>query len=282
MLTVLEAIKLSTEFLEKKGIESPRINAELLLSSILQCKRLNLYLSFDRPLKENEISVYRELIKRRGQSEPLQYIIGEVEFYGLPFKVNRSVLIPRQETEILVESVIEYCKDRGQIKILDIGTGSGNIAVTLAKHLPEAAVTAVDISEPAVLTAGQNAELNGVAERISFKLADINNFDHPDSFDIIVSNPPYISAGEFETLRPELKIYEPGGALTDYSDGFFFFTKIASLACKHLKKGGMLFFEMGQGQHEKVSDIMKENSFSNITIRKDYLGIERVIMGELN
>jgi release factor glutamine methyltransferase len=149
MLTILEAIRRSTEYLAKKGIEDARLNAELLLCSILKCKKLNLYLNYDRPLADEEVSVYREYLKRRSEREPLQYIVGEVEFYGLVFKVDKSVLIPRPETEILVEKIIEENKDR-QVSILDIGTGSGNIAVALKYHLPSAEVTAVDKSEDAL------------------------------------------------------------------------------------------------------------------------------------
>ena len=134
MLTVLEAINLSTEYLTKKDIESPKLNAELLLAHILNCKRLDLYLSYDRPLDENETNKYRDFIKRRGKCEPLQYIIGSVEFYGLEFKVNPSVLIPRQETEILIETILETVSKENDLRILDIGTGSGIIAICLAKH----------------------------------------------------------------------------------------------------------------------------------------------------
>ncbi len=173
MLTVLESIKLSTEYLEKKGVESPRINAELLLAHILKCKRLDLYLTFDRPLSEEEITLYRSFLKRRGEFEPLQYIVGSVEFFGLPFFVNSSVLIPRQETEILVEEIIERNKNNPSIKILDIGTGSGNIAISLAKNLPGSTVTASDISEDALKLAAKNSVLNGTDSQVKFIENDI-------------------------------------------------------------------------------------------------------------
>jgi release factor glutamine methyltransferase len=180
MLTVLDAINLSTEFLEKKEIESPRINAELLLAHTLNCKRLDLYLSYDRPLSEDEIKIYREFIRRRSKSEPLQYIIGKVEFYGLEYKVNPSVLIPRQETEILVETIINSVNKEDKLTILDIGAGSGNISISLARYLPNAKITATDKSEDALETARANANLHNVSERIKFIKHDINSENFPN------------------------------------------------------------------------------------------------------
>jgi release factor glutamine methyltransferase len=281
MITVLESITLSTEYLQRKGIESPRINAELLLANILSCKRLNLYLLFDRPLTEEEMAKYRELLKRRSKFEPLQYIIGNVEFYGLEFNVNPSVLIPRPETELLVEAIIDIYKDLGPVKILDIGTGSGNIAVTLARNLNDAFITAIDISEEALKTAKENAVFNSVDNKIDFIHSDflkdeLNLLD----FDVIVSNPPYISISDYETLRPELKIYEPKSALTDHNSGYIFYEVISSRAYNILKQSGRLFFEVGKDQYSEVNRIMITNNFQNITIRKDYQNIERVISGE--
>lgn len=283
MLTVLESIKLSTEYLEKKGVESPRINAELLLADILNCKRLDLYLSYDRPLSPEEISKYRVYLKRRGEFEPYQYIIGKVEFYGLQFEVNPSVLIPRAETEILVEEIISQYKDIGEIKILDIGTGSGNIAVSLAYNLKNAKITATDISKKSLETAEKNSVDNNTEDQINFILNDILNDDLADAgFDIIVSNPPYISESDFNQLRPELKIYEPWYALTDNSDGLIYFRIISEKAKNLLKNKGKIFYEIGAGQSEKVKTILTENNFSGIKIVDDYLHINRVISGEKN
>ena len=164
MLTVLEAINKSTGYLKDKGIESPRINAELLLSHILKCKRLNLYLSFDRPLTDEETDEYRELLKRRSKFEPLQYIVGSVEFFGLDFEINPKVLIPRPETELLVETIIDSLKEKESLTVLDIGTGSGNIAVALAKNLPDVRVKAIDISSDALKLAEKNSELSQIAD----------------------------------------------------------------------------------------------------------------------
>jgi release factor glutamine methyltransferase len=281
MITVLESIILSTEYLKNKGIESPRINAELLLAHILNCKKLNLYLSFEKPLTEEELAKYRVLLKRRSKFEPLQYIIGKVEFYGIDFKVNSSVLIPRQETEILIETIIEQYKIYDNLKILDIGTGSGNIAISLAKNLDNSFVTAIDISEDALKTAYENALLNSINDKTEFiKLDFLKEEFKGKDYDVVVSNPPYISMEEFETLSPELKEYEPQIALTDYYSGLMFYEIISQKSNYLLKLGGKLFFEIGKGQLSNVAEIMRNNNYLNITVIKDYLNIERVISGE--
>ncbi len=281
MLTVLESINLSTEFLKKKGIESPRVNAELLLAKILNCKRLDLYLAFDRPLNEDETNLYREFIRRRSKYEPLQYITGSVEFYGLEFNVNPSVLIPRPETEIIVEKIIEENRDKTNLKILDVGTGSGIIAVCLAKYLPDSKVTAVDLSNDALTAAKNNAGLNAVEDKIKFYQTDIFKDEIPESeLDIIVSNPPYISNEEFPALQPELRIFEPRAALTDESDGLSFYRAIAKIGKHKLKECGKIYFEVAQYQSDKVKSILEEAGFKNIKCQKDYLNIERVVYGE--
>ena len=284
MLTVLEAINRSTEFLEKKNIESPRVNAEHLLAHVLKCKRLDLYLAFDRPLKENEINIYRELIVRRGKTEPLQYIIGTVEFYGMEFKVNPSVLIPRPETEVLIEKILETVNKEGSLKILDIGTGSGNIVIPLARNLPNSQLTAIDISEEAVIMARENAELHNIDRQVNFSVVDLMNFSNSEAnyFDIIVSNPPYVSLKDYSELRPELKNHEPKVALTDNNDGLNFYRTISWKAKSLLKKNGMIFFEIGMGQVDEVKSILLKNSFSGIEIFKDYSNIDRVIKGVLS
>ncbi len=282
MLTVLEAINKSTGYLNDKGIESPRINAELLLSHILKCKRLNLYLSFDRPLSKEETDEYRELLKRRSKFEPLQYIVGYVDFYGLKFDVNTSVLIPRPETEILVETIINEVKGKENLSILDIGTGCGNIAVSLAKNIEIVEIKAIDISEDALKVAQKNAGCNNVKDKIKFEKIDfLNDEIINEKFDVVVSNPPYISFEEFHELRPELNIFEPRFALTDESDGLTFY-KAISKKCKYLlKSGSKLFFELGIGKFAEVEKIMNENGYKNISIKKDYSNIERIISGEM-
>lgn len=282
MLTVLESLKLSTDFLEKRGIESPRLNAELLLAEILNCKRLDLYLKFDQPLKENEVDIYREWISRRGKFEPLQYITGKVEFYGLPFKVTRNVLIPRPETEILVEEVLKYSKEKPGLKILDIGTGSGNIPIALAKNLDSAEIFSTDISDKAIEIAKENAILNGVDSKIRFLHSDINHISfNTGFFDLIVSNPPYVSIDEYSTLQKEITNYEPAIALTDNNDGLDFYRLIAERSNSILKRGGKIFMEIEQGQNSAVEKILSSNNFINIHFIKDYQQIDRIVHGEL-
>ena len=281
MLTVLEAIQKSTQYLQEKGIESPRANAEILLADILHCKRLNLYLMFDKPMNEDEISNYRVFLKRRAQFEPLQYITGNVEFYGIDFKVNPSVLIPRPETELLVEAVINSVDKNKRITILDIGSGSGNISITLAANLSNASITGIDITEDSIELALENLSKHSFKDRVRFIKGDIlnYNFSSRDKFDIVVSNPPYVSANEFENVQKEIKEYEPKIAVTDFSDGYKFYHAVTVVASKILKNKGKLFFELGQGQSAKVKEIMNENNFSEISIINDYQNIERVIYG---
>ena len=284
MLTVLEALNSATEYLEKKGIKSARLNSELLLSHTLNCRRLDLYLGFERPLKINEIDSYREFIKRRGKFEPLQYIIGKVEFYGLEIEVNPSVLIPRPETELLVEIVIESLKNIDSPNILDIGSGSGNISIALAKNILSSKIIGIDISPNAISTSIRNAKLHQVDDRIMF--VNKNVFEEIEfsriQFDAVVSNPPYVSINEYADLDPELRLYEPKIALTDGSDGLSYYKKIAFSTGSFLKKGGIIFFEIGIHQAEPVKTILTENGFRNIEIKKDYSDINRIILGVKN
>ncbi len=281
MLTVIDAIKLATEYFEKKNIESPRINAELLLADILKCKRLDLYLKFDQPLQETEVDKYREFIARRGKYEPLQYIIGHAEFYGIPFKVDPTVLIPRPETEILVETIINHHKNKSNLSILDIGCGSGNIPIALAKNLPESKILSIDISEDALNTARENAVLNNINGIVEFKFVDVfkDTILRESFYDVIVSNPPYVCANEFPGLQNEIVNYEPRIAVTDEEDGLKYYRRISFIASKILAQNGVVYFEVGKGQHESVKSIMGENHLCQIDVIKDYQQIERVIFG---
>lgn len=284
MMTVLESIKLSTEFFEKKGIESPRVNAEILLAHVMRCKRLELYLAFDKPLKEEELNQYREYLKRRARFEPLQYIVGEVEFYGIPFKVKPPVLIPRPETEILVETIINSFDKDNALNFLDIGTGTGNIVIALSKSFPNAHFTSIDINEQALELAQSNAEMNSVSDRIEFIKQDINSLENNtlEHFDVVISNPPYVSLNEYETLQLEITRFEDSKAITDNADGLGFYRTISEKSSYLLKEKGHLFFELGKGQYADVKDIMCLNGFDQIQITKDYLNIERVISGVKN
>jgi len=283
MITILEAINLSSQYLDQKGIESSRMNAELLLADIIGCKRLDLNLSYDKPLSEEEVNKYREFIRRRGKFEPLQYIIGKVEFFGMDFKVNPDVLIPRQETEILIETILNIYPKEKELLILDIGCGSGIIGISLTKSLPTAKVIFTDISEAALSITKENAEKHCITDRIKIIKHNILNEtlnDFPE-LDIIVSNPPYVSKTDFGTLQREIKDYEPRIAVTDESDGYTFYKVIAAKSFDKLKSGGKLFFEIAQGQSKLVKNILEENHFINIKTVKDYQNIDRVIFGEI-
>lgn len=280
MLTVLNAITLATEYFEKKGIDSPRTNAEILLANILNCKRLDLYLRFDQPLKETEVELYRQFIARRGKYEPVQYIVGNTEFFGLTIEVNPSVLIPRPETEILVETILNKSNTMNGARILDIGSGSGNISIALGKNLPDAEIISLDISEEAINLAQHNANKNNVSN-IKFVNGSIisNGILSDQQFEIIVSNPPYVSIEEYPKLQKEITLYEPVNAVTDNEGGLKFYRKISEFSMERLVDGGSLFFEIGMGQLNDVSSIMKENGFNEINVVKDYQQIDRVIYG---
>ncbi len=284
MLTLLQSIELSTEYLQKKEIESPRLNAELLLADVLNCKRLELFLKFDQPLSENEKMEYRENLKRRAGKEPLQYIIGSTSFYGLDFIVNESVLIPRPETEILVETIINSHKKETVKKILDVGFGSGCIAITLAKYFPDAEIVGIDISEDALKIAVENAEKLDTGN-VRFQIMDVFNSNAVEIFadvDIVVSNPPYVSKEEYTNLQDEITKYEPKMAVSDNGNGLQFYKKISELGKVNIKNGASIYFEIGAGQSNSVEDILQQNSFDEIKVVKDYANIERVISGVKN
>ena len=284
MLTVLHALTKSTDYLKKKGIESPRMNAELLLADILKCKRLELYLMYDRPLTEKELTEYREYLKRRSTFEPAQYIIGTVEFYGLEFNVSPAVLIPRPETEILVETMINSVNYEDELRVMDIGSGSGNISIATAVNLPNAYVTGIEISKSAIAVAEKNLIKYDLNKRVSFLNYDILSVNKAEfsDFDIIVSNPPYVSKGDYDKVQKEIINYEPNFAVTDFYDGFKFYRKIISLTAQILKPSGKIFLEIAQGQSQKINEIMKENNFKEISIVQDYQKIDRVIYGVKN
>jgi len=283
---LLEMLNWTTDYLNGKGFENARLNAERLLGHALGLRRVDLYLCYDRPLSPEEVARFKALLQRRLQHEPLQYIIGSTEFMSLPFRVNRNVLIPRPETEVLVERVIERCKTkfshRQAITILDIGTGSGNIAVSLAKFIESAQVTAVDINESILAVARDNAALNGIAEKVHFIEADVLKPDFPaivdSKFDVIVSNPPYILPQDFERLPEEIRLYEPGVALRDGAEGLAFYRQVAELAHQLLQTDGFIAVEIGLGQRENVVEIFRTRGFDRIEVFRDFNRIERVVL----
>jgi release factor glutamine methyltransferase len=277
--TALELLRWGTEYFNEKNIDSPRLTIELMLCEVLQCSRLQLYMSYEKPLTEKELATMRTMIAKRSRREPLQYILGKTEFYGLPYFVDRSVLIPRPETEILVEKTIQSAKklQKDSISIVDIGTGSGCIAITLAKKLPHCRVVGIDNSEDALEVARRNAALNEV--EVEFIKRDVfREMKVKQPFDIIVSNPPYISRKDMADIEPELSLYEPLSALTDNNDGLEFYRRFAVLFGEILDKNGAFFLECGYGQSENVSELFAQNF--ECFIHNDLAGIPRIVQGQ--
>ena len=269
----------SIQYLKKYNVENARLDAEYIFAYVLGIKRISLMLNFDEEISEENKNLIRQYIVRRGKyREPLQYIVKEWEFYGYPIKVDGRVLIPRQDTEILVEQCIFLMKEKENPKILDIGTGSGAISIALAKELPESEVLGLDVSDDALKMAVINRELNNVSN-LKFLKSDVFQHVREKNYDLIVSNPPYIPVEEYNELMPEVKEYEPRMALTDGGDGYYFYKKISEESVNYLKNGGYLAFEVGYNQGETVSQLMKKNGFQIIGRAADYGGIERVIIG---
>lgn len=282
-MTVLEAIQKSADFLAKRGVESARLNAELLLAHQLKLPRMKLYLNFERSLTPPETDGLRELIKRRGNREPLQHITGSTSFCGCEITVNRAALVPRPETELLAELGREFLATRhpSPVTALDFGTGTGCIAIALAVNCPTAKITALDISPDALALAQQNAEANKVAERIEFLPSDgFIALTTSVQFDLIVSNPPYIAAAEIETLQPEVRDYDPRMALDGGADGLDFYRRLAKEAAPFLKPDGKLMVEFGDGQAEAIGKIFQAEKWIVEAVREDYSHRARILVAK--
>jgi release factor glutamine methyltransferase len=285
-MTVLEGIQKSTEFLAKKDVESPRLQAELLLAHVLKLPRMKLYLNFERALSDSETGAFREFVKRRAQREPLQYITGSTSFCGLEIAVNRHVLVPRPETELLAElgwqSLDQLRTSNSELRTplaLDFGTGSGCIAIALAAKSPPAKITALDISPEALAIAKQNAEANKVADRIDFLTGDgFAALPNQAPFDLIISNPPYIPSAEIETLDPEVRDFDPRGALDGGNDGLDFYRRFAAEARSFLKPDGKIMVEFGDGQSESIRNIFEEQNWIVEAVREDYTQRQRILI----
>lgn len=274
----------SVKYLEKYGVPNAKIDVEYIFSEILDVSRNMVTLSLGKELSEEDKDRIKKMLVLRGKNRyPLQYILGEWEFYGYPFKVDERVLIPRPDTEILVEQVKFLANVLESPIICDVGTGSGAIAITLGKEVKNSQVLGIDISTGALEVARENAKLNE-AENVKFLQSNIFKSLEDEKyknvkFDIIVSNPPYIPVGEYIELMPEVKNYEPKNALTDDGDGYYFYKTISEEAPKYLKDGGYLAFEAGYNQARMIAEIMRKNNFEVISIVKDYGDIERVVIG---
>lgn len=277
---VVDIIKTSTEFLEKKGVPNARLDAEILLGDVLNKNRLELYLFFDRPMEKHEMDVYREYIRRRGSREPLQHIVGETGFMNLTLKTTSAALIPRPETEILVEKALTLKLDT-QARILDIGTGTGCIALSLAQELDEPRILAIDISREALDLARENAEVNAVS--VDFQEVDILQTLPiiETRFDVVVSNPPYIAIEEREALQAEVAQFDPALALFAESDGLSFYRRFAEILPDLLIPGGHFLFEFGGKPQEKaVLNIFMEKGYLDLQIIQDHNGDPRIISGK--
>jgi len=284
MWTIAEILNKTAEYLGRKDIESPRLNAEVILGHILGLERIDLYLNYDRPLRAREMSAFRALVRRRLAGYPLQYLTGEREFFSLNFQVSPAVLIPRPETEILVQAVLEGLKSLGPPwKLLDLGTGSGVIAISLAVHLPEAHLRATDRSAEALALARRNAQRHGVAERISFLQGDL--FEplrgEEGTFMAVVSNPPYVSSGQIEDLPREIRLHEPLLALDGGPDGLKVIRRLVAKAAQFLVTDGILALEVGSGQAPAVKKLLAATgAFDLSRAIEDYAGIKRVVMAK--
>lgn len=276
--TIIKILNWTKQYFADKGVENPRLDAEILLCAVLKCERINLYMDFERPLNEQELADYKKLVIRRAQNEPLAYILGEKAFMKNVFKVNKYTLVPRPETELLVESLIKASElVNSKPRILDIGTGSGAIIVSLLDYLPQAVGAAVDISAGALSVAKENAVNIGVDKRAAFIQSDLfAAIPENKKFDIIVSNPPYIPAQDIKGLAKDVQ-NEPLSALDGGEDGLDFYRRITRNAVHYLADDGLLAFEIGIGQSKDVADLCRSAGLGCVAVRKDYAGIDRMV-----
>jgi release factor glutamine methyltransferase len=277
-LALLEVIKKTTGFLDGKGVENPRLDAELLIGHVLGLPRMQLYMQFERLLTEAELEKIRPVVKRRGQREPLQYILGEVEFFHVKLKVDRRALIPRPETEQLCELITQLQPDPPGT-ILDLGTGNGALALALAASYREASVTAIDASEEALDLARENAAALGFAGRMRFLQSDwYTALDPAERFDLIVANPPYLSHAEAEATAPEVRAHEPRAALSPGPTGAEALARIVEGAPRFLRENGLLALETGIDQHAMLREWAAAAGFGRVESRRDFSGRERHLL----
>ena len=284
--TVAELLDWTEGFFRSREIPTPRLDAELLLSSVLVGGRLKLYTDYSKPVDPKERARFRELVERRAKREPVAYLVGVREFYSLRFTVSPAVLIPRPETEHLIDESVEILNADPETpkRVLDLGTGSGCIAITIASQCPDASVVAVDIDERAIDIARRNAADNGVQDRVEFRQGDLFAALSPDDapFDVVVSNPPYVSAREFSTLMDDVRSFEPRLALVDERstthDGYGFYDAIADGVGSYLTPQGVVLVEVGDGQADEVVRRFGARGFSKTRLVRDYGGINRFVI----
>ncbi len=283
-MNIRELLATTAHYLKENGISNPKTSGELLLAHVLCVTRKDLYLDFENNVPNEKKKEFLQLCDRRKNGEPIQYILGDTEFISLPFQVNEYVLIPRHETELLVEKVMSYCSARGNggtVRILDIGTGSGNIAVSLAHYMAGAHITAIEVNREALKIARENAARNGVDKKITFvaqNIFDAKTADFSD-IDVVVSNPPYIHENDHDCLEKDVVDYEPHEALFAGRNNLIFYETITSLAVTWLKQGGLLAFEIGYDTGIAVSEIVENSSFHTVKLSQDYAGHDRIVTG---
>ena len=280
MKNVLEILTTTATFFADRGVESPRLNIEHLLAHVLGKRRMDLYLEFDRPVSERELEPLRDLVKRRARGEPLQHLLGTVEFHRREFKTDRRALIPRPETERFCELVLEMFPREQQDpppSFLDVGTGSGVIALTLAGERPGARVVAVDVSPDALALARENAAQLGLTDRVEFARSDLLADAPTGPFDLVAANLPYVPAGELPGLAREVRDHDPALALDGGPDGRTLIERLIATAPPVLKPGGRLALEIGHGQAAQVVNLLLESDYADLRAEKDYQGVERYV-----
>ncbi len=276
-MTVLEVLQSTAAYFKKRNVGSPRLNAEHLLAHSLGRKRIEIYLEFERVLEEAELAPLRELVRRRGQGEPLQHLLGTVEFCGLTFLCDKRALVPRLETEELVELLIAECRTlNGGWRILDVGTGSGVIALSLAAKLPQAEVHALDVSQEALALALENAARLSLTGRVQFLQSDLMLYVN-HVYDVIVANLPYVPAADRATLSREVR-HDPETALFGGETGDETIRRLIATAPPHLTPGGLLALEIGIGQAEGLASFLAEQNYHDISQRQDYAGVTRFLL----
>jgi len=277
-VTVLEVLQNTAVYFAKKQVEHPRLNIEHLLADALGKKRIELYLEFDRPLSDRELEPLREKVRRRAEGEPLQHLLGHWDFFGRTFKTDRRALIPRSETELLVEEVLKKLAigEPKASRLVDVGTGSGILAITFALEQPELEVVAADISDDALALAQENAERLGVSKRIAFRRSDL--LDQIDgSFDWIVANLPYIPTADISGLQREVR-FDPPMAIDGGEDGLAIVKRLIESIPGKIASNGVVALELGQGQGQALSNFLARQNYRDVSIMKDYQGVERVLI----
>ncbi|HLS90017.1 MAG TPA: peptide chain release factor N(5)-glutamine methyltransferase [Limnochordia bacterium] len=280
--TLMEYLQLASGHLKACGIPTHRLDAEVLLAHILNLERIQLYIQHDRPLTTAEVDAYRRAIARRAHREPVAYITGKREFFSIELLVDRRCLIPRPETEILVETALEEIRrrfpEKPELKVADIGTGSGAIAISVAKHEPRARVTAVDIDRDALDVAVANVRRTGVADRVTLKVGELLTPLGGELYDAILSNPPYISEEEWRHLAPDVRDYEPRRALVGGEDGLAVIRQLIQEAKRNLAPGGFLALEIGASQGDQVVALAQASGYAKTRLVQDLAGLDRVVI----